>query len=243
MASSSSASIAVGSQNYSISNKYNLDDSTRVNMPQNFSNQATTQEERITRAKRKRFFQRLVFIVLGIAVVGAFLWWLIRAAQKNEGGEDLGTLYPSIGQQHIGLADEPPTPYTSNPPTSGGHFAQSANWGLYDYEVNDKIFLHNLEHGGIWIAYRPTISAGVFEDLKTIVEEFGRRKFVMAPRSANDADVAIMAWMRVLKFDLAGGELTEEQKDILKRFYRAYKDRGPESVPDGMPGVDPKSVQ
>jgi hypothetical protein len=204
--------------------------------------QQQTKEERVHRARRRRFIKRVLWVSIVIIVVGSFLGWLVWAA-KHRSTNLPGTFYPAVGREHIGLADTLSTPYNSNPPSSGAHYGTSANWGIYDYEVNDKIFLHNLEHGGVWIAYRPSISGAEVNELERIVDEFGGSKIVMAPRLANDADIALVAWTRVEKFDLAGGEITDVQKNAIRDFYRAYRDHGPEFVPDNMPGIDPKSVQ
>jgi hypothetical protein len=157
--------------------------------------------------------------------------------------EAVGEIFQDVGREHIPLGSAPPSPYNSNPPSSGGHFRSPANWGVYGDEVNDQIFIHNLEHGGVWIAYRPEVSQEVIGALQSIVDEVGGSKIVMAPRSTNDTDIAMVAWSRVLKFDLVDGALTEGQKNDLRAFYRQRKDRGPEFVPDIMPGIDPKEIQ
>ena len=198
--------------------------------------------ERVGEAIRRRKIRKVLWVALStlvvIVLVSGISWLSIRRARNAP-----GAYYPSAGQEHIGLKDTPPKPYNSNPPSSGAHFGQPANWGVYEYEVDDKIFIHNLEHGGVWIAYGPTVPPKAIEDLKEVVNEFGGSKIVMAPRSANDTDVALAVWRRVLKFNLAEGVLSDEQKNQIRAFYRAFKNRGPEFVPDTMPGTDPKSVQ
>lgn len=204
--------------------------------------QISPKKSRIDEAIRRRNIRRILWAVglllASIVIVWLVIWLIMRNAKNAP-----GLSYQEIGREHIGLNAPLPKPYNSNPPSSGAHYASPANSGVYDYEVNDKIFIHNLEHGGIWIAYRPSVSVQAIEDLKSIVKEFGGSKLVMAPRSANDADIAIVAWNRVLKFDLANGILSDQQKNELRRFYRTRKNHGPEFVPDGMGGVDPKSVQ
>lgn len=204
--------------------------------------QISPKKSRIDEAIRRRNIRRILWVVGSLLAVVAIIWliiWLVIRNAKNAPGLS----YQEIGREHIGLNAPLPKPYNSNPPSSGGHYASPANSGVYDYEVNDKIFIHNLEHGGVWIAYRPGVSAQVVEDIKSIVKEFGGSKLVMAPRSANDADIAIVAWTRVLKFNLVGGALSDQQKNELRRFYRAFKNHGPEFVPEDMGGVDPKSIQ
>lgn len=197
---------------------------------------------RVESALRRKKMVRVFWIVFSaLAVIGGI--YVIARMNVREMAEAPGEAYEEIGNEHIGLKDSPPKPYNSNPPTSGGHYGQQANWGIYDYEVNDRFFIHNLEHGGIWIAYKPDVPAGVVDELKKIVDEFGASKLVMAPRPANDADIAVSAWTHVYKFDLTGGELSAEEKENVRAFYRAFKNRGPEFVPDTMPGADPKSIQ
>lgn len=172
--------------------------------------------------------------VIGIA--GLIVWAGAKKAKNAPGAS-----FPMQGQEHVALDYQ--FTYNSNPPTSGPHYASPANWGVYDYEVNDKFFIHNMEHGGIWISYKPTVSVEVVDNLKKIVDKFGGSKLVMAPRGANDSDIAVAAWTRVLKLDLVNGDITDDQMNQIRAFYKAFKNKGPEFVPDTMPGVDPKSAQ
>ncbi|MDZ4286149.1 MAG: DUF3105 domain-containing protein [Candidatus Sungbacteria bacterium] len=116
----------------------------------------------IRRLRMVRLCIALGIIALIAGIVGISIWAVERGRQDIP-----GEIFVSQGQEHVPLTNE--FIYNSNPPTSGPHYAQAANWEIYDYEVNDKIFIHNLEHGGIWISYRPTISARAVQDLKAIV--------------------------------------------------------------------------
>jgi len=195
--------------------------------------------ERAERASRRATMRKVIIVSVSVGVIGLLVWggiiWSRRVANAP------GASFPDQGQEHVALDYQ--FSYNSNPPTSGAHFTSPANWGIYDYEVHDKLAIHNMEHGGVWISYRPSIDTHVVERLKAIVGEFGGSKLLMAPRQANDADIAVAAWARVLKIDLDGGDITEDQLGQIKAFYKAYKNRGPEFVPDAMPGVDPKSIQ
>ena len=196
--------------------------------------------ERAAGAARRSRMRKIMMGVAIVLVVGGLAYWGIIASRRGVQNAP-GDKYADQGQQHVALDYQ--FTYNSNPPTSGPHYASPANWGAYDYEANDKIFIHNLEHGGVWIAYRPTVATSTIDDLKAVAEEFGGSKIVMAPRAANDSDVAIVAWARLLKLNLVGGALTDDQKNQIRAFYKAYKNKGPEFVPDTMPGIDPKTVQ
>ncbi|MBI2056107.1 MAG: DUF3105 domain-containing protein [Candidatus Sungbacteria bacterium] len=193
-------------------------------------------EQAIKRKKRNQIMWGVGIFVLGAALIGSSFWYA-RWSEKNLPGE----YYPSVGQEHIPLGQEPPKPYNSNPPSSGAHFASPALWKTYDYEVPDQLFIHNMEHGGVWISYRPDVPKETIDQLTQIADAFGGSKIVMAPRSANDADVVIAAWERLLKIDVEV-KLSDAQIKEIERFYRAFKNKGPEFVPDGMGGVDPKEL-
>lgn len=195
---------------------------------------------RAVQAIRRGKTKKLLWVLVAIVIVAGFVIGGIKYS-RSRAVMVPGEVYADDGQEHVSLTRQ--FTYSSNPPSSGPHYGSPASWGIYDYEVNDKFFIHNLEHGGVWIAYRPDIPAEVVAELGAIVDEYGGSKFVMAPRSGNDTDIAIAAWNRVYKFDLSGSALTESEKEQIHTFYRARKNKGPEFVPDTMPGVDPKSVK
>lgn len=195
---------------------------------------------RIENATRRGNTKKLLWVLVAIVVVAGFVIGGIKYSRYRAVTVP-GEIYGDDGQEHVALTYQ--FTYSSNPPSSGPHYGSPARWGVYDYEVNDKFFIHNLEHGGVWIAYRPDVPAEVVAQLRAIVDEYGGSKFVMAPRPLNDTDIAVAAWNRVYKFDLSGSALTDSEKEQIRIFYQARKNKGPEFVPDTMPGVDPKSIK
>lgn len=145
--------------------------------------------------------------------------WYSKARSKNLPGQ----LIPDQGREHIGPGHT--HEYNSNPPTSGWHFSQPAEWGIYDKELPDEVLIHNIEHGGIWISYRPGIPDDIKKTLGGFYERFGR-KIIVTPRAANDADIALAAWNRLEKFSVV--ELTDER---VRAFIKAFRNKGPEFVP------------
>lgn len=219
---------------------YNLIMETQEKLPESELSRSEAKRLRAADAARRKNIKKWLWgggAALAAAVLVASGVWYARSASQNLPGEPV----PAQGEEHVALNYQ--FTYNSNPPTSGPHYGSPANWGVYDYEVNDKFFIHNMEHGGVWIAYRSTLATSTVDDLKAVVQEFGGSKIVMAPRSANDSDIAVAAWTRLLKINLAGGGITEEQRNQIRAFYRAFKNKGPEFVPDTMPGADPKAVQ
>lgn len=179
-------------------------------------------KERLDSAiRRKRVRTGIIFAVSAIIVGGIAFWgfyYMDRAA------EDLpGQSFPNQGQEHVTTTNHPA--YNSNPPTSGWHYPKPAEWGAYKQEIPDEILIHNLEHGGIWISYKPGISQEVIEKLEDLQKKWGR-KVIVAPRSANDTDIALAAWTRLDKFSVS--EFSDERAE---KFIKAFRNKGPEFVP------------
>lgn len=171
------------------------------------------------RRKKRRIAVKILVVVVLVAALGYGLFWY---ASKRE--KDLpGALIPDQGREHI--AQNHQHTYNSNPPTSGWHYPQAAEWGAYREELPDETILHNLEHGGIWISYKPDISEEMRTELEGFFEEWGR-KIIIAPRVKNDADIVLAAWTRLDKLTVS--EYSEER---VERFIRAYRNKGPEFVP------------
>src|SRR3989344_643311 len=145
--------------------------------------------QRIKSARRRKIVKRTLWITAVLIALGGGAAWIFYYGQQ-ENADLPGTAYADVGREHIALDAAPPSPYNSNPPSSGAHYGASANWGVHDYEINDKILIHNLEHGGVWLSYRPDVPKEVIGDLKKFIEDNKSSKLIMAPRSANDADIA-----------------------------------------------------
>lgn len=88
-------------------------------------------------------------INLGIAllVLGALTFWIYKEITRPLPGEAA----PDLGREHV--TDIAGVEYSSNPPSSGPHFAIWAKKGVYDRLISDGYFIHSLEHGYVVISY------------------------------------------------------------------------------------------
>ncbi len=190
------------------------------------------------------------FLLPTFIIVGVGVWFLGRGGAINGGNKDStkpeavsrpvqGTVdYTIVSRTHIAEGTTG-SGYNSNPSSSGPHWPSPAQKGIYDTAEADQRYIHNLEHGYIWISYRPpndtqsaTNSAGLksgasqddINKLKDIVKQ-DDWKIVMTPRDKDDAKIALAAWGRVLNMDSL-----DEQK--VKDFIRTYRNRGPERTPE-----------
>ncbi|MBX4191688.1 MAG: DUF3105 domain-containing protein [Candidatus Doudnabacteria bacterium] len=155
-----------------------------------------------------------------IVVVG-LAFWLFKSSQKQE--ENLpGQLFDNLGQEHLTQGATDHQPYNSNPPTSGPHWPQPANWGSYAVTQPDEQLVHNLEHGGIWISYRPD---KVDQNTINMLNDFAKRYplIVVEPREKNDSAISLAAWGRLQNLD-------QYDESAILRFIEAYHNKGPEKV-------------
>ena len=179
-------------------------------------------EQRIAAAKRAKLLRRAGGLAVAAILIAGGIYLLARSGPRAS--EKLsGATFPDQGREHVVVGT--PFQYNSNPPTSGPHAGNPAEWGLYSEEFPDQVLIHNLEHGGIWISYRPGVDAAIISKLEVITREFGR-KVIMAPRAANDADIALAAWTHLDTFSVA--EFSEER---VRKFIQVYRNKGPEFVP------------
>lgn len=198
------------------------------NQPTRRSQRDGAKEER--RDLRGKLGAAKWYLALAVAVLFVgFAWYEIGGSPGTTGPEVQGELhhqdFKSLGQGHIPSCKFGEPAHNSNPPTSGCHDAQPAAWGIYDDAVKDEKAVHNLEHGGIWIAYNPDkISAEELEKLASVARDL-RKKVLMAPRRDNPAKISLVAWTHL-------DELEEFDEGRIRAFYKAYKDKGPELIPD-----------
>ena len=129
----------------------------------------------------------------------------------------------NMGRDHIRPGQSHP-PYNSNPPTSGWHWENPQEWGVYTTPQVQEQLVHNLEHGGIVIQYN-NLSAGELQRLLDFVKRTPRH-IVVAPYPGLDRGVrvAFTAWTYLQNCD--GVDL-----EALADFADEFRDQGPETVP------------
>lgn len=162
----------------------------------------------------------IIFAVV-IAVLG-LSFWLFSISEKPTDPKDLpGQTFENQGQEHIAQGSTEHPAYNSNPPTSGWHWPQPAAWGVYDATQPDEQLIHNLEHGGVWISYKPTVDVDTVARLQDFAKRY--RKVIVEPRANNDANISFAAWQHLQNFD-------NYDESAMLKFIEAYYNQGPEKV-------------
>lgn len=138
-----------------------------------------------------------------------------------------GVVMPDQGGGHIPEGQS--VSYNSIPPTSGSHWLGTASWGAHTERVPDERVVHNLEHGGIAIAYNGIDQAAI-DRLKGFLVTFPRSRFgsvklVIHPdERLRPGEIVLTAWARMDRLD----RLDEAR---IRTFYEAHLERCCEQQP------------
>ena len=179
------------------------------------------QAARKAAAVKKANRLRTVLLAAGsVLVVGAAI--VLVAIQPPAPG----LAFTDLGNEHLQTIDQPHIVYNSRPPSSGPHLGSLANWGESDLQIPPELYVHNLEDGGVVLAYSCASNCpDLVDGLRQTVEDFpGRNLLLMPYQDIVDPDgvafrAAAVAWGRVLYFD----DLSDESGEQLDKFIRTFE--------------------
>jgi Protein of unknown function (DUF3105) len=121
--------------------------------------------------------------------------------------------------------------YKTNPPTSGTHFPDWYDDGVYvpGTTPNLGMLVHTLEHGRIDIQYKKGTPARTVSRLEALVAEMneGYHLLLFENTTNMDAQIAATAWTH----SLTCPRMNEKVFDAIRTFRQRYIDKGPETVP------------
>ena len=107
------------------------------------------------------------------------------------------TIYPKInGGDHTKSQDEV-VKYEVLPPMGGKHAAIWQNCGIYEEEIRNEPGVHALEHGAVWITYKPELSEADKVRLRQLA--VANPYILLSPYPKMDANIALSAWAVQLK--------------------------------------------
>lgn len=169
----------------------------------------------------------IILILISFLVIGLLIFWArkqdrvnvsYKAVENADKLEPIGQVFENQGRTHI-KTGEAHLPYNSNPPTSGWHWINPADWGVYDRPLVDEQAVHNLEHGGIWISYK-NIDETTLGNLKKIAKN-NSQSVILSPRETNDSNIVLASWTRIESME------TYDESKILE-FISRNKNNSPE---------------
>jgi len=217
---------------------------------------AREQAEKRAAARRKRL-QMVGGVVLGVAAVVGVVIAIVATGGGDEGDaqepSDQANL-PTLPQQQAtsleaaakdsgcrvinakyeGASHEErefqPSDYRTNPPTSGNHFPQWAQDGIFGADELPPLgeLVHTLEHGRINVQYKPGTPERIVRQLEAFMaeNEDGYHMLLYQNPTGMEYQVAATAWTHLL----GCREWNDKAIDALRTFRQRYIDKGPEKV-------------
>ncbi len=129
----------------------------------------------------------------------------------------------------------PHEPYSSDPPSSGPHYATPADAGFYPSALPVETVIHNMEHGQVVIWYQADLPAPDLDLIEKITREEPLATAAVPHGLDPSYQVALTAW-GALQFCEGISE------EAIALFRAEFQGRGPEQV--GVPVFDlPEGIE
>lgn len=149
-----------------------------------------------------------ILFILG--VVGVIVWnsWSNRPVDI-EGLQEFRNL--TAGHRETAVN------YEESPPVGGPHYPVWQNCGAYDQPIRNEMGVHSMEHGAVWITYRPDLPTDEVAKLRDLVRPNTYR--LLTPYPDLPSPIVVSAWGYQLRLESA-----DDQR--LSQFIRQYE-QGP----------------
>lgn len=164
-------------------------------------------------AKRGRLAAIVLSIVGVLAVVAVIVVVIVVNIKPPADEIEIEGLetFENLEQTHV----EGTVEYAMTPPAGGPHFQAWLNCGVYTEPQPNEIAVHALEHGAVWITYRPDLPEADVQTLEaTLPSTYG----VLSPYPGLDTPVAISAWGAQLKVTDADDPRLQ---DFIDKYWRS----------------------
>jgi hypothetical protein len=172
-----------------------------------------TQQAKERRTRLVLITAVLAVILLIAGIVGFTIWRDV----SNKPTLDAVKTY-KVTRNHT----SDPVTYAQTPPVGGDHASVWLNCGVYPQPVKNELAVHALEHGAVWVTYRPDLPAAQVEQL---VDEVPDTYMVVSPYEGIPAPVVASAWGVQLP-------LTGVDDPRLEEFIQKYR-QGPQTPEPG----------
>jgi len=121
--------------------------------------------------------------------------------------------------------------YKTNPPTSGNHFPDWYDDGVYEPGTTPNLgmLVHTLEHGRIDVQYKKGTPKADVAKLEALLAEQndGYHMLLFENTTGMQPQVAATAWTH----SLSCPDMNDKVFDAIRTFRARYIDKGPETVP------------
>ncbi len=118
-----------------------------------------------------------------------------------------------------------PVTYEQTPPVGGPHDPTWQNCGIYHQQIRNENAVHAMEHGALWITYRPDLNTDELALLRELAS--GQRYLLLSPYPDLPAPIVASGWGVQLTVESAGDAR-------LANFITEYM-QGPQTPEPGAP--------
>ena len=155
-----------------------------------------------------------VSTVLGLALIG-----ILAYAVTNQGAGFESTLsradksigglkkFDDLKRTHV----NGPVEYEDQPPAGGPHNNVPQTCQVYTSAIAPEHAVHSLEHGAVWVTYKPDLAAGDVAKLAELAS--GDPYRMLSPYPGQEKAISLQAWGRQLQVDNVGDKRIEEFLD------------------------------
>jgi putative peptide zinc metalloprotease protein len=173
---------------------------------------------RWSQPSRRRRVATVVFSGVAIALLATY--WN-SSLGLTSGGVPAGVQTFPISQRfHV----QGPVTYPQSPPVGGAHSPIWENCGFYRTPIAKENGVHSLEHGAVWITYRPDLPAGELAALRVLAVR--QSDILVSPYPGLPAPVVASAWGRQLRLNSAGDPRLDQFLRAFRRGSQAPEHRG-----------------
>ncbi len=192
--------------------------------PEMIRQQREDRRKAYEKQRRQWLLTRIGLAAFGVLVIGGIGFWIfssVRDQQLNQVPD--GTQeFAYAGGDHI-QPDEPQTvQYAESPPVGGKHDAAWQNCGYYDAPIRNENVVHSLEHGAVWITYRPDLPQNQIDELRRLAND--QTYILVSPFENLQAPVVASSWNHQIALEGA-------DDDRLDQFIRRFRNN-PETTPE-----------
>jgi len=151
-----------------------------------------------------------VILALGALVVLVLGYFILKPVVNPAAphGGDPHTDNPAL--QAVRTFDYPgnehttdPVTYAQTPPAGGPHDPVWQDCGDYTQQLRNENVVHSLEHGTVWITYRPDLPASEVATLKSDLDAVKDDKTILSPYPDLPSPVVITVWDAQLQLKAA----------------------------------------
>jgi len=106
--------------------------------------------------------------------------------------------------------------YDSSPPVGGAHAPVWADCTgtVYPHPIASENAVHSLEHGAVWVTYRPGLAQGELAKLTVLVQ--GQDRMLLSPYPGLTSAISLQSWGYQVRVDEASDPRITQFVDLLR---------------------------